>query len=111
MDQVIAYHGEERVFVGIVPEKMIDYNKQVCLMLGISAQMFARNRRVGGVVHSRSGPRVLRESSPIGGLFRQELAQDGSIDLTMHNIEEMMNEQALDSALVSDPKIKALRVE
>lgn len=111
MDQVTALHGEERVFIGSVPEKMIDCHKQIYLMLGILGHMFALNRRVGGVAHLRCGPRSLGNSFPIDELFRQGLAQDVSIDLTIHNIEESMNEQAVHSALASNPKNRAMRGE
>jgi hypothetical protein len=113
MDQVIKFHGESQIFVGAPPKTMVECFRQVSLMLGISAQTFARNRRMTGTVNSKNGPRGLKDSSPIGELFRYGLSGDrhNSIDITMHNVEEIMNDQALDSALASDPANKSLRRE
>ena len=77
-------------------------------MLGYSAEQFARNRRSFKPVVSKNGPRGLKETSPLGEIFRDGLASDGSMALTIHNVETLLNEQARDTALAADPHSKKL---
>lgn len=109
MNEVIALHGEDRVFVGGRPATILDCYKQVCLVLGYSVEQFAKNRRSKKTVVSKNGPRGLKASSLLGEIFRTGLESDGSMAFTMHNVEELLNEQALDAALASNPQSKSLR--
>ncbi|ESZ94889.1 hypothetical protein SBOR_4765 [Sclerotinia borealis F-4128] len=110
MDQAIAVHTPERVFVGGAPQKMQACFRQACLMLGCSPTQFAANRRPGrGSVASKNGPRGLKETSPIGDLFRKGF-EKGSITLTLH-IENILNDQARDEELSRNPKAKSLKYE
>jgi hypothetical protein len=111
MDEVIALHGEDRIFVGGRPTTILDCYKQVSLVLGYSVEQFAKNRRSKKTVVSKNGPRGLKVSSPLGEIFRHGLAYDGSMAFTMHNVEELLNEQVLDAAPGSNPQSKSLRHE
>jgi hypothetical protein len=113
MDRLISLHTPERVFVGARPTTMVNCFKQVCLMLGQSVTDFAANRRrrAGPPTVSKNGPRGLKDTSPICEIFRQGLSEKGSMALTVHNIEELLNEQAQDEALKQNPKSKTLRHE
>lgn len=111
MDEVIALHGEDRVFVGGPPKTILDSWKQICLMLGYSPQQYAKNRRSFKPVVSKNGPRGLKETSPIFEIFHEVLRGNGSMAFTLHNIEELLNEQAKDAALASNPTSKNLRRE
>lgn len=105
MDEVIAIHGAERIFVGGKPTTMLDCWKQICLMLGWSPAQFAKNRRSFKPVVSKNGPRGLKETSPITEFFYQGLrGQEGKMALTMHNVEALLNEQAF---LSSNPTSSA----
>jgi hypothetical protein len=77
MDQVIAIHTEERIFLGTVPKTVVDSFKQVSLILGYSASQFASNRRDHRPTVSKNGPRGLKETSVLGELFREGLSIDG----------------------------------
>jgi hypothetical protein len=94
MDQVIALHGEDRMFVGAKPTTIVDCWKQMCLTLGVSTENFARNRRNPKLVASKNGPRGLKDTSTMNEIFYKGLRGHGTMTLTMHNIEELLNEQA-----------------
>jgi hypothetical protein len=111
MDEVIALHGEDRIFVGGTPRTMSDCYKQVNLVLGVSPQSFARNRRQNKVVVSKNGPRGLDTSSPLCDMLRTGLETDGSSSFTLYNVEKFLNDQALDAALAANPQNKSLRNE
>ncbi|KAG0647254.1 hypothetical protein D0Z07_7314 [Hyphodiscus hymeniophilus] len=111
MERLVELHSEDRVFVGGRPKTIMDCYKQVCLVLGYSAEQFAKNRRSKKPVISKNGPRGLKDSSPPGEIFRQGLSSDGSMQLTMHNIDELLNEQAFDTSLTSMPQLKLRRDE
>ncbi|TVY87900.1 hypothetical protein LAWI1_G008034 [Lachnellula willkommii] len=111
IEQLIAIHHEERIFLGGRPRNIQDCAKQVSLVLGYSPEQFARNRRTSKPVLSKNGPRGLKNSSVLGEFFRQGLPFDGSMEFTMSNIEELFNEQARDAELAANPQSKALRRE
>ena len=111
IDKLIALHGEDRVFVGGRPTTILDSYKQVCLVLGYSAEQFAKNRRSKKTVVSKNGPRGLNVSSPLGEIFRVGLASDGSMAFTVHNVEELLNQQALNAAPESNIQSKSLQCE
>ncbi|TVY18008.1 hypothetical protein LARI1_G007450 [Lachnellula arida] len=111
IEQLIAIHHEERIFLGGRPKNIQDCAKQVLLVLGYSPEQFARNRRTSKPVLSKNGPRGLKNSSVLGEFFRQGLPFDGSMEFTMSNIEELFNEQARDAELAANPQGKALRRE
>jgi hypothetical protein len=106
MEKVIELHGEDRVFVGGRPRTILDCYKQVSLVLGYSAEQFAKNRRSQKPVISKNGPRGLNLSSPLAEIFREGLASDGSMQLTMHNIDELLNDNAFDTTIASDTQSK-----
>ncbi|KAM3088281.1 hypothetical protein ACMFMG_002335 [Clarireedia jacksonii] len=94
MDTLICLHTPERVFIGGRPTTMVNYFKQVCLMLGHLTTNFAANRRrrTGPPAVSKNGPRGLKDTSPICEIFRLGLSEKGSMALTVHNIEELLND-------------------
>lgn len=112
IDEVIALHGAERIFVGGRPTTMNECFKHICLMLGYSPAQFAKNRRNPKAVASKNGPRGLKETSPITKLFYRGLRKaNGKMEITMHSVEELLNEQARDADLASNPTSKRLRRE
>ncbi|KAG4433195.1 hypothetical protein IFR05_011330 [Cadophora sp. M221] len=112
IDEVIALHGAQRIFVGGTPSTMKDCFKQICIMLGYSPTQFAKNRRNLNPVVSKNGPRGLKETSPITELFYKGLRHpNGKMAITMHSVEELLNEQARDVDLASNPTSKKLRRE
>jgi hypothetical protein len=94
MDQVIAIHGEDRIFVGAKPTTLVDCFKQIILTLGVSAESFARSQRKRKLVVSKKGPRGLKETSAMNEIFKEELRRGGTMSLTVHNIEKLLNEQS-----------------
>ncbi|PVH87784.1 hypothetical protein DL98DRAFT_509345 [Cadophora sp. DSE1049] len=113
MDEVIALHGADRIFLGAKPSTMADCFKQICLMLGHSVQDFAKNRRKTKPLQvSKNGPRGLRDTSPITELFYEGLRDpEQKMAVTFHNVEELLNEQARNEQLASNPTSKRLRRE
>jgi len=93
MDKVIEIHGEDRVFVGAKPTTLVDCFKQICLTLGVSAQNFARTQRKRKLIVAKDGPRGLKDSSAMNEIFKEGLRRGKGMSLTMHNIEELLNEQ------------------
>jgi hypothetical protein len=53
--------------------------------------------------------RKLNNSSRVAAIFWKELGTNEAVDFTTQNIEDLMNEQALDSALASNSRNKTLR--
>ncbi|XMA12733.1 hypothetical protein WAI453_005524 [Rhynchosporium graminicola] len=112
MDEVIALHGAECMFVGGIPTTIKDCFKQICLMLGYSPAQYAKNQRNPKPIVSKKGPRGLRATSPLTELFYQGLREpDGKMTVTLHNVEELLNDQARDADLAANPTAKKLRHE
>jgi len=114
MDHVISVHTEERLFIGSAPKTIEESWSQSLLMQGYSASVFAKNRRQGRkgpLPLSKAGPRGLKETSTFVKLFRPGHRSPGEswhiFDITA--IEELLNEEAKNADLASDPKNKALR--
>ncbi|KAE9369320.1 hypothetical protein N431DRAFT_413162 [Stipitochalara longipes BDJ] len=98
MDELISLHGEDKVFIGAKPTTIVDCWKQFCLTLGVSAENFARNRRNTKLVASKKGPRGLKEISLLNELFYQGLREEGEMNLTLHGIEALLNDQVQNHA-------------
>ncbi len=111
LDNAIAIHTEERLFVGQTPKTLDASMKQVMLILGCSPVTFARDRRSRGYVMSKKGPRELKGTTVLNNSFKRYFDLDGSQDFTIHNVEELLNAQARDADLASNPKSKMLRRE
>ncbi|CZT05260.1 uncharacterized protein RCO7_10896 [Rhynchosporium graminicola] len=112
MDEVIALHGAECMFVGGISTTIKDCFKQICLMLGYSPAQYAKNQRNPKPIVSKKGPRGLRATSPLTELFYQGLREpDGRMTVTLHNVEELLNDQARDADLAANPTAKKLRHE
>jgi hypothetical protein len=107
MEEVIAVHGEECVFIGTRPISIVDCYKQVHLMLGFSASQWAKNRQNHKAVLSKYGYRELKNPSPLGEFFRNGLVSDSTAS-TVYKIEELLNKQARDAELAADPYNKSL---
>lgn len=60
---------------------------------------------------SKKGPRGLEDTSALGRAFRQGLAIGGSQELMLHDIEQLLNEQARNADLAAHPENKRLRHE
>ncbi|KAL2069448.1 hypothetical protein VTL71DRAFT_14127 [Oculimacula yallundae] len=109
MDQAITIHTEAQLFLGEAPKTIEDSCKQIFLMLGYSATMFAKNRRTIKTAKldvSKAGPRPLKNPSMLSDFFQTGLRMPISLDFTLHNVEEMLNAQARDAALASNSKSK-----
>lgn len=117
MECVISIHTEERLFIGSAPKTIEESFRQSLLMQGYSASNFAKNRRQGRkgmkLPVSKAGARGLKETSTLAKLLRPGNRVPGEewhiFDLTA--IEELLNEEAKNADLASDPKNKALRRE
>ncbi|CZR66882.1 uncharacterized protein PAC_16783 [Phialocephala subalpina] len=115
MDKAISIHTEERIFLGAAPKTIQESFKQTALILGYSASNFAPNRRQRGpTAHSKTGPRGLKSTTILGDFFGEGLAEVPGQDrhtFKIHDVEELLNEEAKNAELASDPKNKALRRE
>ncbi|KAF8866371.1 hypothetical protein BDZ45DRAFT_339028 [Acephala macrosclerotiorum] len=116
MDEAIATHGENHIFFGAKPTTILDCFKQTCLTLGHSPASFAINQRRIETKISKKGPRGLNEVSPISELFYKGIRdnqeqEQGAMDMAMHKIEALLNEQALSKDLAGNSKSKRLRRE
>jgi hypothetical protein len=112
MEKAIAIHTEERLFVGGAPETVQESFRQICLVLGYSAAVFAPNRRQNAPTPiSKNGPRGLKDDTVLGNFFRADLEGRGGMMFNLENIEELLNEEAKNTELASDHKNKDLRRE
>ncbi|KAI9640150.1 hypothetical protein NHQ30_011387 [Ciborinia camelliae] len=111
MDQAIAMHTLEQLFFGCAPKTMQACFRQLCLIGGFSPALFAANRRSGGGIStSKNGGRVIKQISPISELFYQGFLKK-SMAFTLHNIENLLNDQARDQELAQHPDNKSLKYE
>ncbi|MCJ1287916.1 hypothetical protein MMC26_007268 [Xylographa opegraphella] len=97
MDFIIDLHTPQRVFVGGAPTTPETFFKQASLMLGMSPETFAQARtpgRTARIVHSQKGPRGLEENSPVAHVLRKRYCADEPVELTMHNVEKLLNDKA-----------------
>ena len=95
MDELIALHTEERLFVGGRPTDHLDSLKKVCLVMGVSADAFGgRQRAQPKVSLSKKGPRGLEEQSVVSRVFRDRYCARGRVDLSTDNIEAVLNDLA-----------------
>jgi hypothetical protein len=106
MDELIALHGEDKVFIGAAPTTIVDSWKQICLTLGVSAENFARNRRNTKLVTSKKGPRGLNETSPLNELFYQGLREQGEMNFTVHGIEQLLNDQVQKTEPLTNKRLR-----
>lgn len=106
MEFLIRLHGASSVFAGNPPTDFDGYFRRATLMLGYSAQIFARNRRrERGPVESANGPKGLGDVSPVSITFRDRLAHQGDVDSCVANLETLLNEIAQGA----DPRTSHLR--
>ncbi|KUJ08858.1 uncharacterized protein LY89DRAFT_788748 [Mollisia scopiformis] len=114
MEELIAIHGENRLFLGSKPTTIMDSYKQIVLTLGHSVADFSANLRKRKLRPSKNGPRGLKESSPLSEIFRQNWTVEGNVvidksALTLHRVEALLTEQALDEEIAGNPVSKRVR--
>lgn len=73
MDEVLAIHTEEQIFLGHVPTSSQECFRQASLTLGYSATIFAANRRqkINKIPVSKAGPRGLKPTTVLTSFFKQ----------------------------------------
>ena len=112
IDEVIALHGAERIFVGGRPTTTNECFKHICLTLGYSPAQFVKKHRNPKAVASKNGSRGLKETSPVTELFnRGSRKPNGKRENAMHSVEQLLNEQARDAHLAANPTSRKLRRE
>ncbi|KAH6721063.1 hypothetical protein BKA61DRAFT_150735 [Leptodontidium sp. MPI-SDFR-AT-0119] len=112
IDEAIALHSAERIFVGGTPSTMQACSNQICLMSGLSSTHFAKNCRKSKPVFSKKNARGLKGASPITELFFHGLRlPNGKMTITMHSVEKLLNEQARDVDLTSNRTSRTLQRE
>ncbi|KAK2754671.1 hypothetical protein FQN54_006804 [Arachnomyces sp. PD_36] len=106
MDYLIDLHGSSSVFAGNPPTDFEGYFRRATLMLGYSAEIYARNRRTNrGPVESVNGPKGLGEVSPVSNTFKDRICHYGNIDSCVATLETLLNEIAQGA----DPRTSHLR--
>ena len=99
MDRIIDSHAEEHIFMGGKPKTVNDSVKKMCLMMGMSVNTFlvssgrARSK-VPKTLLSKKRPWVLEETTTVSRLFRNRYCNNGSVDLSISNIETLLNDIA-----------------
>ncbi|KAI9738395.1 MAG: hypothetical protein M1834_008898 [Cirrosporium novae-zelandiae] len=97
MEKLIQFHGEERIFFGAKPKTVEDSYKKACLTMGVAPGAISfrgGTKRPDSLNHiiSKSGPRGLKDTSIVSEVFKSRYCNNGSIDISVYNIEKLLNE-------------------
>ncbi|KAL8734092.1 MAG: hypothetical protein Q9181_003321 [Wetmoreana brouardii] len=92
LELVMKLQGAETLFVGDRPNKVKDYHNRYRLSIGISATMFARNKRQNlDWARAKRGTRAMRGLGPVANLFRgRYVDNEASVALTWESIEPLV---------------------
>lgn len=91
MDLVTTVMEDTNFFVGGAPTDVAGYLKKFCLQMGATAATFSRNQRRNTSVHSRSGPRTIKEGAPVSAMFMgRYLRGTGQVDWTAEHVAEIV---------------------
>lgn len=91
MELVMGMQQPESFFVGGFPNTPDDYLKKYALAMGVSASVFAKNKRKGPLEASKKGPKGLSQLAPVNFMFKDRYCDaSGRIDLTAHDVENIL---------------------
>lgn len=98
MDDLIALHGPQDLFVGSAPTAAEDYLKRFTLMMGYSASNHASNRRRNDPAASKAGPRGLQELAPVAHIFKRRYCYaTAGTEFSSADVETVLKHSELDS--------------
>lgn len=92
MDLVYANLGEDSFYVGgEAPNMPDDYLKKFSLQMGTSAAAMVKTRRKNTRLASKTGPRGLKEASPVQSMFKARyLDNSDRVDLTPEHVDQII---------------------
>ncbi|KAI2627114.1 hypothetical protein GGS21DRAFT_254216 [Xylaria nigripes] len=92
MDILEVNLGRDSFYVGgDVPRTPQDYFKKFCFQMGTSAAAMTGSRRKNTPLASKSGPRGLKESSPVLSMFKARYVDNtGQVDLTPEHVGQII---------------------
>ncbi|KAG8627469.1 hypothetical protein KVT40_004952 [Elsinoe batatas] len=106
MDFLINLHNEERIFLGQRPKTHEETLKKYLLVMGVAPEAFGTGRRNNRRTLSSKGSRAFEEQSIVSQVFRERFTANGSIDLSIHNIQIVLNDLAAKPALSKTTETK-----
>ncbi|KAI1437888.1 hypothetical protein GGR50DRAFT_612235 [Xylaria sp. CBS 124048] len=123
MDIINANLGKHSFYVGgEVPKTPQDYFKKFCLQMGTSAAAMNGSKRKNTPLASKSGPRGLKEASPVLSMFKARYVENSGqvdwtpehvsqiIELSMFEPEETLEDGTIRMGQIEDPeKLKEKR--
>jgi len=99
-EYLLDIHAEANTFLGERPKTIEECTKRLAIAQGISPTTFARGRRAGGgnhrVVFTKTPGKFLRRSTPVASVFLNRFLQNGSVDLSLANIETILGRRLED---------------
>lgn len=90
MEQFIAIHGEEFLFMGGRPTTIEDSLKRLMLSQGISATAFASDRRSNRPASSRGGRRQIESTALMANLFRGRYCRRSDLNFSAEIIQQVL---------------------
>ena len=91
MDTIMGLQDD--LFGGSGPSDLDGYLKWFALSIGVSATVFAKDRRNGPLPASKTGPRaMLKEQAPVALMFKQRYCSESArVDLTEQDLQEIVS--------------------
>ncbi|KAL8705806.1 MAG: hypothetical protein Q9201_001093 [Fulgogasparrea decipioides] len=108
LELVIKLQGAEALFVGGRPNSVKEYYKRYLLSIGISATMFASNRRQNlDWARAKRGARALRALGQVANLFRgRYVDNEASVAFTRESIEPLIQAKIHNESIKSEKAVK-----
>ncbi|KAK7211735.1 hypothetical protein V2G26_018913 [Clonostachys chloroleuca] len=103
MDLTLSLFGESSVWVGERPIGIGDCFKKFCLQMGVTASAFTTNRRKNiSTLHSRAGPRGIKDGCPVSSKFTAEFisSHESELNWTPEMVQGIL---ARSRSLVEEP--------
>lgn len=109
-EYLLRIHRAANTFLGSRPVSIEDCTKRLALAQGVSPQTFAADRRPGQrIVLSKTGGKSLRRSTPLSGIFIDRFLEEGTVELSLANIEEILNQRMKVQKRNRDERLKYVR--
>ncbi|KAH9889627.1 hypothetical protein F4778DRAFT_785533 [Xylariomycetidae sp. FL2044] len=116
MDLLSATLTEDNFYVGGMPSNRADYLKRFCLQMGTTVAAFTNNRRADISMFSRTGPRGIKDGTPVSCMFKNRYVYNtGSVNwspedvariihLGLWEVEELGNDGHFRLTQIDDPQ-------
>ena len=89
-EHLLEIHARANTFLGQRPKTIEECTRRLALAQGVSPQTFAAGRREGNVVYTKTGGKILAQSTAVASVFYDRFLADGSTELSLSHIETIL---------------------